>query len=436
MLYLFRKAHRATGRNPRHATNQILLEAMAVLQQTYARDVHFLRLRFLDQRSINYLANHFNVAESTIYLLQRQATQRLTQTLQDLEQQAARAQKQRLLHRLETPTYGELIGIDSTRAALLTKLRAPESPWVVAIEGLGGIGKTSLANAVLRDLVEQGAYDEMGWVSARQHRLNFGGGLTTVAQPALTTAALVEALVRQLMPELLHVNAQRGEDLLLKLRARLKQTPHLIVIDNLETVLDIEELLPALQALANPSKFLLTARYGLYSTPNIYHFQVPELSEDHALQLIRQEAEQSNLPALAAAPAHDLRPIYATVGGNPLALRLVVGQTHIYTLESILEHLYAARGQGAENLYTYIYRHAWESLDATSQDVLLIMPLVNPNGDEIEVISEVGEIEVGIVRNALNQLVTLNLVDARGSLQDRRYSIHGLTRTFLHNQVL
>ena len=36
---------------------------------------------------------------------------------------------------------------------------------------------------------------------------------------------------------------------------------------------------------------------------------------------------------------------------------------------------------------------------------------------------------------ALNQLVTLKLVDARGGLNDRRYSIHNLTRTFLEEQV-
>jgi hypothetical protein len=33
-------------------------------------------------------------------------------------------------------------------------------------------------------------------------------------------------------------------------------------------------------------------------------------------------------------------------------------------------------------------------------------------------------------------LVRLNLVDVRGDLQQRRYSIHNLTRTFLHEQVL
>jgi hypothetical protein len=32
-------------------------------------------------------------------------------------------------------------------------------------------------------------------------------------------------------------------------------------------------------------------------------------------------------------------------------------------------------------------------------------------------------------------LVLLNLVDARGGLHERRYTIHSLTRTFLQEQV-
>ena len=434
-LYLFRKLRSATGRTVRHVSNQLLLNALEVLEQRAQHDVHFLQRRFLDQWPINRLANHFNVAESTIYIMQREAIEHLTEVLHEQEQRAVAEQEQRLRQRLEMPTYFEPVGITETVETLLTKLHAPQSPWLVVIEGLGGIGKTALANAVMVKVIEQGLYDEIAWVSARQQRFNFGGAITQVAQPALTTVALVEALVQQLMPELLQAHTP-SDELLAMLRTRLQQTPHLIVIDNLETVVDLESLLPTLQTLANPSKFLLTSRYGLYSTPNLYHVKMPELNEANALQLIRQEAESSNLPALAAASAHELHPIYEIVGGNPLALRLVVGQTHVYTLESILQHLYMARGQGAENLYTYIYRHAWDTLNATAQDVLLIMPLVNPSGDEIDVISEVGEIEVGLVRNALNQLVTLNLVDLRGGLNDRRYRIHSLTRTFLHEQVL
>lgn len=436
MLYQFRKLYRETGHTPRHITNRLLLAAMDAMKQHSPAHIELLQLRFMDQDSISQLAHHYSVAESTMYKMQQQALQRLTATLRELEEQACLEQKLRLLRRLEASTYGELVGVQPHIEQLLARLREPHAPWLVAIEGLGGIGKTSLADAVMRRLIDQIAFDEIGWMSARQNQLNLGGAITVEAQPALTAAGMVEALAYQLLPALNNTTAQGAHDLLPRLRKVLKQTPHVIVIDNLETLVDVESLLPTLHDLANPSKFLLTSRQSLYATPNIYHFTVPELSEANALHLIRREAANRNLPTLATAPDHALLPIYATVGGNPLALRLVVGQTHIYPLASILDHLRKAQGQTAENLYTYIYRRAWDGLDVTSQDVLLVMPLVNPYGDDIETIAEVGGLETDVVWNALNHLVTLNLVDVRGDHQERRYSIHGLTRTFLHEQVL
>lgn len=435
-LYQCRRLQRESGRSLRQALNQMLQATLSTLGHTHPLDSELLQLRFVERWSISKLTRHYHVAESTLYTMQRQAIERLTATLGELEAQACTRLKEQLLQRLEAPTYGALVGVYAYIEQLLGYLQAPQPPWVLAIEGIGGIGKTALADQVVRMLIEQQTFDEIVWVSARQNRLNLGGALTPATQPALTAAGLVEALVHQLLPGASQTTDPKAADLLPRLRTLLKQAPHLLVIDNLETLVDLESLLPTLHALANPSKFLLTSRQALYNTPNIYHFKVPELTEADALQLIRQEAAYSNLSALAAVTDEVLRPIYATVGGNPLALRLVVGQTHIYTLASILDHLQKAQGQTAENLYTYIYRRAWEGLDATSQDVLLVMPLVNPSGDTLEVIADVGEWSPALVRTALQGLVTLNLVDARGDHSERRYSIHGLTRTFLHEQVL
>lgn len=41
-----------------------------------------------------------------------------------------------------------------------------------------------------------------------------------------------------------------------------------------------------------------------------------------------------------------------------------------------------------------------------------------------------------VVREALEQLVLQNLVICQGTLQERRYRLHSLTRTFLHEQVV
>lgn len=435
-LYCFRQLQRTLGGAPHQAANQLLTSALDLMRDRNLPEAEFVQRRFLEQASIRDLAQHYNVAESSLYPTQREAIERLTETLYTIESQARAALRERLLQRLNAPAYNELIGVQPHLDHLLARLQAPEPPWIIAIEGLGGIGKTALADALLRQVIAHTLYDEIGWVSAQQHRLNYGGAITAVPQPALTAAALVEALVQQLLPELSHTTAQRGDALLPRLRTLLKQIPHVIVIDNLESLLDVETLLPTLFDLANPSKFVLTSREALYTTPNLYHFKVPELSEAHTLDLIRREAAISNLPALVTAPDSALLPIYETVGGNPLALRLIVGQTHIYTLASILEHLQTARGQTATNLYTYIYRRAWDGLDPISQDVLLTMPVVNPSGDTLETIAEVGGLAIDAVHQALNRLVRFNLVDVQSTLDTHRYRIHGLTRTFLHEQVL
>ncbi|MEZ4678155.1 MAG: hypothetical protein R2932_28460 [Caldilineaceae bacterium] len=309
----------------------------------------------------------------------------------------------------------------------------PAAPWLVNIEGHRRIGKTTPADALLRHLIQEGLVDNIAWISARQQRLDPAGRLHLEAKPALTAEELIDRLIEQLFPYGLRKNSP--EERYNALYDRLHSVQYIVVVDNLETVTDVEELLPVLQALANPSKFIFTSRTTLFGIPNLYHFKMAELSEASAITLIRQEAEISGLPVLATASDALLRPVYETVGGSPLALRLVVGQVHLYPLDAILADLRAVKSHSADTLYTYIYRKAWEVLNETSRRALLAMPLADPIGEEITFIAEVGDLEIEELRQALNQLVTLSLVNAVGGLCERRYSIHGLTRTFLEYHV-
>jgi hypothetical protein len=204
----------------------------------------------------------------------------------------------------------------------------------------------------------------------------------------------------------------------------------------LETVADLESLVMVLREVAAPTKFLLTSRESLFTQPDIYHYAVPELAASDALELIRQEAQGRNLTHLQQAGDRELLPIIEIAGGNPLALRLIVGQTYIHPLPVVLENLAKARGSQIENLYTYIYRQSWQRLDETARRTLLTMPLVAPSGADLAHLVEISELTPEALVPALETLVRLNLVDVRGDLHQRRYTIHNLTRTFLHEQVL
>ncbi|MCB0184447.1 MAG: hypothetical protein KDE31_09285 [Caldilineaceae bacterium] len=438
-LYLFRKiARERQERNligERGVTNQLLCDALTRLRFTNDTDAEFLQFRFLDLWPIQRLTNQYNVAESTAYTMQTHAIERLAETLRMMEIEASAAHKELLRARLEPASYTNLVGMSDFVAQLEMKLTSADAPWLIALEGLGGIGKTSLADFVTRRLIQQGTVDEVGWVTARQTWINLGGLLRKSDKPALTAKGLVERLAAQLLPDPNTALRLSLDELLATLQRRLRAIPHLIVVDNLETVVDVESLLPTLQTLVNPSRVIMTSRESLRIAPNIYHLKLNELSRQDALTLIRQEALLSNLPLLAECTDETLLPLIKAVGGNPLALRLVAGQTHVYSLESIVQDLIKARSETVENLYTFIYRRAWDGLDAMTKKVFLAMPLAQPGGESLEFLAGVCQLESGDVRRALNNLVLFNLVDARGGINDRRYAIHSLTRTFLQEQV-
>ena len=418
------------------ATNRILYQGLQLLEERHPQEAMLLRRSELDKELNDFVANALNVAPSTLYRYKKSALAHLAEVLIELEEGTRKTSRTRMLARLAPPSYTNLLGIDAHLQRLTELVTTPGPPWIVALAGMGGMGKTSMADAVVRGLVMQGALQEIGWVTARQTLLHWHGPLQEVAEPALTLEALAEELCKQLLDARLTPSTSSPRNAVTLLRGALKAKPHLIVIDNLETVTDIEALVTALRELAAPTKFLLTTRESLFTQPDIFHYAVPELSTDDALALIRQEAHARNLPHVQQASDDDLMPVVEIAGGNPLALRLIVGQTYIHPLPVVLENLAKARGTQIENLYTYIYHQAWQRLDETSRRVLLTMPLVTAAGADLAHLAEISEVEEAQVVRALDTLVKLNLVDVRGDLYQRRYTIHNLTRTFLHEQVL
>lgn len=436
-LWLFRSFQQQAGGSLRHASNQFLRQELERLQTVKPELSTVLHLRFADDLSAQQVAARQNVSDSTIWRWQQEGIRLIAESLQPREETYRVERHQQTRLRLPAPTYSQLVAVEKHLDVLSSQLTSPNPPWLLAIEGMGGMGKTALADALVRRLIDHEDWADVVWVTAQQRSMSLGGGIKAVQKPALTVEAMVEAIFAQLW----HGQNPAGmsyDGRLNALETRLKGAPHLLVIDNLETHLDVESLLTTLRRFVAPSKVLLTTRQRLLSEADIFHFALPELSEADTLRLLRHEATMRNLPALLAASDRDLHPIYASVGGNPLALRLVVGQLHVHPLAALLADLKAACGQPITNLYSYIYRQAWESLSECERKALFLMLLTAEQGEPFSVLTTfaAGQLEAEALRDALDHLLALSLVDARGGLHERRYTIHSLTRSFLHRQVL
>ena len=433
-LLVVQEALAETGGNLRLATNQVLHRAMSTMATQQADLAGLLRVRFLDCKTVHSLAIERNVAEATIYLHQNRAMALLAAAVQGMEQAARGAFQQSMAARLPAPGYVSLVGAAAHLDRLLDLITSPQTPGLILLEGIGGIGKTSLADALVRNAIKQASFSGVGWINAQRQYLHLDGSVRQIPRSVLTADSFIDELADQVLPDdgLKMVRSRA----LTALQDHLARTPHLIVVDNLEMVEDTERLFQLLRRLSGVSRFLLLSRRCYYGEPDICHYRLGELADADALRLVRQEAERRNLPDLVTAPDNDLQPILATVGGNPLALRLLVGQVHTHPLPTVLSNLSAARGESVEALYTYIYRQAWDDLDEVCRRALLVMPLVAESGGSSDYLAQVSSLPVDELSYALGILVHRNLVDSRGDLMQRRYAIHNLTRSFLLEQVI
>ncbi len=374
------------------------------------------------------------LSERHFYNQQRVAIERFAHLLAARDAACRqRAAGARLLHRLPLPSYDRLFGVEATVKEVLAHLHG-ERDFILSVKGIGGIGKTALAGAAVRAfLLQQPALADVVWISAKQEYLtpsgivgvgivgaDIGGG----AQTQIRLETLFDELGTKLgLDETVRLPLVQKVE---RLATPLCSAPHLIVIDNLETVADFERLVPWLRRLARPTRFLLTSRRTVPALTDVRTVELSELDRAASLALIEHAARERGVDSVNPAD------IYALTGGNPLAMLLVVSQMRVLPAATVLNH---TRTGATEALYRFIYRNAWSALDEAGKELLLAIQRAGDAADWLW-LTTVLELDDGSLRRAMGQLTDLSLVQPQREEDAHTFAIHRLTSTFLRTEVL
>ncbi len=314
-----------------------------------------------------------------------------------------------------------------------------ERSFIISLKGIGGIGKTALADAAVRAyLAQQPTLADLVWISAKQEYLTpFGivasGVLNTATDAGITPVAEQTQVRLETIFDELGLKLGLDEVVRLplahkieRLAATLRGAPHLVVIDNLEIVADFQRLVPWLMQLAAPTRFLLTSRRVVPALTQVRTLELAELDRAASLALIEHTASEKGVPKLDAAQ------VYALTGGNPLAVLLVVSQMQRLPPATVLAHV---RTGVVEEMYSFIYRNAWSALSEAAKELLLSIQRAGDTADWLW-LTTISDLSASQLRSALRELLDLSLVQPRHDGAAHTFAIHRLTSTFLRTEVL
>jgi LuxR family glucitol operon transcriptional activator len=323
------------------------------------------------------------------------------------------------------PHRGDFVGREIEKKQVHEALGSRS--FIITIDGIGGIGKTSLALEVLHECLaasqnsqpaQNGVqkFEAFIWTSAKDRELSINDVLDVIAHtldyPFLTQLPLEEK--------------RHG------IAKRLQEKSCLLIVDNFETVTD-DVVLDFVLNLPEPSKCLITSRTQSIRQARAVSLRGLEKEEARLLILCESKRLGINLDALTD-DGRNFRRLYEATGGAPLAMRWSIGQIKQrgQSIEGVLNSLYGASG----DIFELIFKRAWSLLSEASARILMIMPIFAYSASKaaIEAASDIHKWELD---EGLGQLVELWLLEASEKLDEskRRYTLHPLTRAFAQKQL-
>lgn len=326
---------------------------------------------------------------------------------------------------LPTPSTA-LVGREQELVAL-TNLLAATDCRLIAITGMGGMGKTSLAMAL-----------------AVQHARHFLDGVFFIPLSGLESDLLLETAVFNA----LNLPIPPNTNLRQHLCQHLADKEMLLILDNAEQLLTaVTTLTQALLQAAPALKIVITSR----EKPRlraVNAFALAGLGEEAATALFAQNARRTRHDFVLDDLLPSVAELCNLVDGSPLGIELAAAQLDSTTCTELTANLRRTIAELAVDFVDMpprhrslraMFLHSWQLLSATEQTALAALSVFH-GGFTKEAAHHVGSITAATLR----ELMAKSLLYAKNDRAERvatkhsrssRFSLHHLVREFAREQL-
>ncbi len=247
---------------------------------------------------------------------------------------------------------------------LLTCLRDDRHP-IITLVGRGGIGKTSLALAVIHRLQKEERFGYVIWFSARDIDL-LPEGPKQVRPHVLDVGDIASEYARLIGPGRTKTQRFNAIELLGEHMSASPDDPILFVFDNFETVSDPSELYLWIDTYIRcPNKVLVTTRFRDFRGD--YPIDVRGMSEPECSQLINKTAARFGVRPLLTEQYREA--VFRESDGHPYVVKVLLGEVAKAKRAVSVKRIMASR----EDILTALFERTFASLSPVAKRVYLTL---------------------------------------------------------------
>src|SRR5215208_5853060 len=354
--------------------------------------------------------------------MEKEAIARYSKQIDGLTAGTKEIEKSNILASLPRRPY--FVGREEEIRNILQSLQPNSRTFIIGIEGIGGVGKSTLATEVSYRCIENDLFESVIWISAKETILTLHG-IEPIIPEAKTLSDILITIGTMLgNPTIGNLSIQ---DQIKRAYNLLARRTTLLVLDNFESLSKSEQhdILEFLRRSPITLKVVITSRERV-SEGQIIRLQGLSIEESHAL--LDWDGQQKNIHLTKDQSKY----LVDLTGGLPLALLWVQGQIAVlgYSVTQVLDKLSLDTDIP---ILQYCFNHSWNLLRHSNEKKLLFVLALQPEPVSRIAIKEItGVLTNEHFGNELSHLLQLSLIDHE---PDRDYfSILPLTRRFVRTQ--